>query len=101
MKRPSEERIAELVGMTMMVKSIVEHLASTPGIALSVYYTLFVGEIVEIAACEGNFELIMDQLRRDRDRWDQMLKAKNANELYEIAKFTADFITNEPDTPAH
>ena len=101
MNIPSQERIAELVGMSLLVKELVERLASTDGVALSVYYTLFVQELVEIAAVEGNFEPIMAQLKRDRDRWDKMLEAKNADQLYEIAKFTADFVTNEPPIEPH
>lgn len=97
MKKPTDQQIAELIGLTMVVKDLMAKLA-TPGVELSVYYTLFVGELVEVAAVEGNFPAIMELLQRDAARWTMMLKAKDAEELYEIAKFTADFVTDAPNS---
>jgi len=97
MPPPTDEQVEELIGISRMVRMLVMATASSPSIVLSVHYTLFI-EAMIAAAMAGSFDNVMMQVRRDRDRFDAMLKATNAQELYEIAKFTADVVVGNPES---
>ena len=99
MPQPTEEQLEEMLALCRMVRMMVMTLSSSHSITLSVYYTLFVEAMIATAMAEQNFDNVMVQLRRDRDRWDAMLKATNAQELLEIAKFTADVVISDQPTP--
>lgn len=98
--KPSD--LDEMIAIASVMRLTMSTLASHRGIAMSVYYTLFMGEMLAAAAeSETNFRQVIQQINRDAQRMLLLSTATSAQELHEFAKLSSDVVLDGNNRPVH